>query len=260
VRSDGKLLGLTYIREQEILAWHWHTTGERADGSHDAVRRVCVVPESDEDVLYVLVARTVEGDTRHYIERLERRFIDEDDFNASAFFVDSGLSYAGAPANNFTGLDHLEGEVVAVLADGAVIYDGDPTGRDAELYRVTNGQIDLAADASDVHIGLPIRYAEIETLDPDVDGSAIRDRRKAVQAVTLWFEKSARTFRAGPAWDRLTPYKIPPDESPSAAMYTGSADLPIRSAYTKTGRVMIRHSDPLPLTILGLGLQIEVGG
>lgn len=86
VRSDGVLLGLTYVKEQQILAWHRHDT----DGK---VENVCVIPENGEDALYMVVNRTVNGSTVRYVERMNSRFLPEDIVDAS--FVDCGRTYDG---------------------------------------------------------------------------------------------------------------------------------------------------------------------
>ena len=85
VSSTGKLLGLTYIPEQQIGAWHQHQT----DGIFESC---CVVAEGIEDALYVIVRRTVNGNSVRYVERMETRQITtlED-----SFFVDAGLTYDG---------------------------------------------------------------------------------------------------------------------------------------------------------------------
>ncbi|VVE77391.1 hypothetical protein [Pandoraea sputorum] len=85
VRADGVLLGMTYLKEQQVVGWHWHDT----DGSVEAVR---IVPEGDEDVLYIVVNRTIGGVTKRYIERMNTRKITSIE---QSFFVDAGLSYDG---------------------------------------------------------------------------------------------------------------------------------------------------------------------
>lgn len=86
VSSTGKLLGLTYIPEEQVGSWHQHDT----DGSFES----CVaVSEGSEDRLYVIVKR---GNKR-YVERMASR-----QFTAieQCFFVDSGLTYDGTNTNN----------------------------------------------------------------------------------------------------------------------------------------------------------------
>jgi hypothetical protein len=85
VRDDGVLIGLTYVREQDMVAWHRHDT----DG---LIENVCVVPEGSEDVLYVVVKRTIDGTDKRYIERLNSRNLN---LIEDAKFVDSSLSYDG---------------------------------------------------------------------------------------------------------------------------------------------------------------------
>lgn len=92
VSSSGKLLGLTYIPEQQIGAWHQHDT----DGLFESC---AVVAEAAEDVLYTVVKRTIGGNTKRYVELLHTRvFNDQED----AFFIDSGLTYSGAVAQTLT--------------------------------------------------------------------------------------------------------------------------------------------------------------
>lgn len=88
VRDDGMLLGLTYLRDQDVWGWHRHDTG---DG--DAIEDVAVVPEDTEDAVYLLARRTINGATKRYIERLASRHIA--DLVRDAIFVDSALQYDG---------------------------------------------------------------------------------------------------------------------------------------------------------------------
>ena len=86
VNSDGRLEGLTYIPEQEVWGWHRHDTAASGRFEH-----VCVVPEAERDVVYLIVKRTIDGGTVRYIEKLEDRIISI--WNTDVFFVDAGLSY-----------------------------------------------------------------------------------------------------------------------------------------------------------------------
>lgn len=254
IRDDGVLLGLTYLREQDVWGWHRHDTeasGEFFD--------VCVVPEADDDAVYFIVKRTIDGGTVRYIERLAPR--DILDFDEDAFFVDAGLSYSGAPVNNIAGLDHLEGEVVAVVGDGDVIYDGDPDGTNAANFTVTGGTLpeDLPASYSEIHAGLPIRFAEIELLDLDVQGTDARAKLKRVGGLDVLLDASSRSFFAGPDVGHLRHYTAPVFE-PASDAFTGIVEMNLDSTFNRYGRVLIRQTDPLPLTILGVIPRVELGG
>lgn len=252
--GGGSLLGLTYIPEQEVWGWHRHDSGANA-----VFNQVIVVPEPAEDAVYGLVQRTIDGAQKMYIERLASRLIGEDTFDEDAFFVDSGLSYSGAPADEFSGLDHLEGQVVAVLADGAVIFDGDASAPNAGDFTVTAGVIALGAFYNNVHIGLPIRFGEIETLDLDTSGADIRDKQKKVVGVTLLIDRSSRSFKVGPDATHLVTETLRPWET-VADEHTGAFEITVQSSFEHPGRVFIRQTDPLPLTILGVIPNLELGG
>ena len=93
VRSDGILLGLTYIREHQVVAWHRH------EFSNGTVENVVVVPEGNEDVLYLLIKRTINGKVVRYIEHMKTRQItDIEDYVG----MDSSLSYDGTNTTAIT--------------------------------------------------------------------------------------------------------------------------------------------------------------
>ncbi|HKE43890.1 MAG TPA: hypothetical protein VKB41_05065 [Steroidobacteraceae bacterium] len=251
-RSDGVLLGLTYIPEADVWGWHRH---DSAAAAH--FEDVCVVPELGRDVPYFLVKRTIGGGTVRYIEALEDRTIFN--WNQDVFFVDCGLSYHGAPVSSVSGLGHLNGQVVAVVGDGTVVYNGDPAGANAASFTVSGGSVSLGGSYSDVHVGLAIRFADLETLNLDVQGQAIRDKWKRLGSVSVIVDKSARSFQAGPDLAHLSSY-LPAPYDPTSASVSDDLEFNITAVFTHHGRFVIRHSDPLPLTILGVIPNVELGG
>lgn len=86
VRDDGALLGLTYLREQQMVAWHRH------DFQGDEVEQVCVIPDGVEDSVYLVIKRTVNSHTQRYIEKITTRAIDDIE---DAIFMDATKSYDG---------------------------------------------------------------------------------------------------------------------------------------------------------------------
>jgi hypothetical protein len=85
VSSNGNLLGLTYIPEEGIGAWHHHVTA----GSFQSI---AVVAEGAEDRLYAVIQRTVNGAVVNYIERMSTRNYGT---LPNCFYVDSGATYNG---------------------------------------------------------------------------------------------------------------------------------------------------------------------
>jgi hypothetical protein len=242
LRSDGMLLGLTYVPDQQVMAWHQHPMGGAAIDS------ICVVAEGNEDVLYLAVNRTVNSTPACYIERMHtRQFSSQED----AFFVDCGLTYDSTPATTISGLDHLEAETVSILADGAVI-----SGK-----VVTGGEVTLPAAASVVHIGLPIT-AQIITLPLAFETAGMgQGRVKNVQTAWLRVYRSSGVF-AGPDADHLTEYRQRTSEVWGAPpnLKSDEIEIVLSPAWSRGGQIVVRHTDPLPLTISSLSLEVSVGG
>ena len=142
VSSNGKLLGLTYVPEQQIGAWHQHDT----DGLFESV---ACVSEGDDDVTYCVIKRTINGASKRYVERMGTRLFAT---QRDSFFVDAGSTYNGTNTDtNRTvtisgGTNYTKGETVTVTVnynlfnappsvadknDAIVIVDG------TTLYRLT---------------------------------------------------------------------------------------------------------------------------
>lgn len=125
VREDGLMLGMTYLPEEQLIAWHQHVT----DG---VVESVACVPEGDEDALYMVVQRTISGSAKRYVERMaSRRIANIED----AFFVDSGLTYdgrntdAGKTLTLTGGTTWLYPETLTLQAAGHTPFSGASVGR-----------------------------------------------------------------------------------------------------------------------------------
>jgi hypothetical protein len=241
VRSDGVLLGITYIPEQQIGAWHWHTT----DGHFESC---AVVAEGAEDVLYCVVRRQVDGATVRYVERMHPR--------ADDVFADSALMYSGDPVTSLTGLDHLEGKTVSVTVNGAV----------QPAAVVTDGAIALeAADESetwDVCVGLPIA-ARLKLLPAVLmlkDGSNGAGHTKNVNRV--WLRTvSSRGLHIGPEGSTLREAILrstePYGTAPSAV--TQLVEVVLSPSWSDDGQIVIEQRDPVAATITSVQLEVATG-
>lgn len=241
VSSNGKLLGLTYVPEQQVGAWHQHDT----DGAFESV---AVVAEGPDDVLYAVVRRTVGGSQVRYVERLRpRRFLTQTD----AFFVDSGLTYTGPAVSVITGLSHLEGRTVAILGDGAV----------RPRAVVSGGAVSLDQPASVVHVGLPI-VSDLQTLPLAIEIQGLgQGRAKNVNKVFPRVYRSSGVF-AGPTFSTLREFKQRTDEPYGSAPRprTDEIEIVVEPSWQNGAQVCIRQQDPLPLTVLSMTLDVAVGG
>lgn len=93
VRNDGKLIGFSYERTQQVEGWHRHSFG----GVNARVKSVCCIPKPDKDGddLWLIVSRTINGTTVQTVEYMYDYFAPDVNGKESAFFVDSGATYDG---------------------------------------------------------------------------------------------------------------------------------------------------------------------
>jgi len=243
VLDDGTFLSLTYIKEQEMLAWTRHDT----DG---LVENVAVIPDGNEDRVYFVVKRTIDGEDVRYIEKMETRVIADIE---DAIFMDSTVTLDGSPVTSVPGLTHLEGKEVAIFADGFVIAS--PNNPEYKVKTVVDGSVALGGSYSVVHVGLSY-LSDLQTLD--IDNYA--GEKKIITQVRSFVEKS-RGFFAGASdpgettpLDGLTETKLRTTEAydEPIELKTEEIDLNIRGEWSKGGRIFIRNPDPLPLAILSI--------
>lgn len=243
VSSNGNLLGLTYVPEQQIGAWHHHDT-------NGAFESIACVAEGSEERLYAVIRRTINGETVRYVERMASRLVGalED-----CFFVDAGATYEApaGPVTTISGLDWLEGATVAVLADGAV----------QNQKVVTGGSITLDHPASKVQVGLPYT-ADLQTLPPtlQVDGFG-QGRQLNVNKVWVRLFQSSGIF-VGPDADSLTEYKQRTTEpyGTPPSLRSGQAEITLSPQWNDNGQILVRQENPLPLTVVSITAEMAIGG
>ena len=247
VSSTGALLSLTYVPEQQIASWAHHDTGIA-----DTFEAICCIAEDNQDVLYAIVKRTINGASKRFVECLHtRKFATL----ADAYFVDCGATYSGAPATTISGLTWLAGMTVKVLADGATVAP-DPV--------VSNtGTITLPQAASKVQVGLPIT-ADAETLPiaAGIDNGFGQGRPKNVNQVWLRCYRSSGIY-VGPDSSKLVQYAqrtTEPYGSPPGLISDEVGPILLDSSWASSGQVFVRQTDPLPLELVSLTAEVAFGG
>ena len=151
-----------------------------------------------------------------------------------------------------TGLHHLIGESVTILADGSVMP--------SQTVSAT-GSITLAQGAGRIHIGLPF-MSDLRTL-PLVFAKAEalgQGRFKSPTKVHLRVNK-ARGIFAGPDASHLREYAQRTSEVYGAPtnMVSDEIEIQLDSSWSRGGQVSIRQSDPTPITILSMSWEGETG-
>jgi hypothetical protein len=238
--ESGRLLTFTYMREQEVWAWSEH------ESSGGVFRSVSVIREGENDAAYFLVKR---GDA-YFVEYQVRRNFGDD--IRSAFFVDCGLQYKGAPIKHVTGMEHLAGREITVLADGSVIRG---------CVVAPDGSFDLPFAASFIAAGLPYTM-RVKTVDPELhsdQGSVAGEPKNVVRAIFRLRE--SRGLWTGPDDAHMVCLKQEPPakygEPPP--LTTGEVAVPLPGRHNTGGSILIEQRDPLPLTVLALTTWISVG-
>lgn len=245
VRDDGVLLGLTYQREHQVWAWHQHIT----DGQ---VESIAVIAEDGRDVPYMVVKRNIGGSDVRYVERMEARITTS---SSDVYCVDCGIFHNGTATTSITGLDHLNGESVRVVADGAEITN----------LTVSAGAITLPRAASKVSVGLPYTCT-LETLDLDIAAvsESPRGRLKSVSKVIIEVEKS-RGLWVGPKVNEtdvslMTEIKprFDSDGYGPIALKTHKEELTIDPQWGYSGGIRLEQRSAFPLTILSVIPNVDV--
>ena len=248
VTRDGALLGATYLREQQVIAWHRHDLG-------GTVRGLAVVPAGAADRLWLIVDRQVGGETRRSVEYLTDQYrADGPTDTAGSVFLDGSLAYVGAPAATVAGLDHLEGATVQVLADGAAHDD----------RTVAGGEIALSRPASRVQVGLHhpavLQPMWFESTAPDA--TAGRKRRLVEILVDLFETLGGRcAFDDGQAGGETIaiPFRRAQDPMDAAPpLFTGARSLRRSGRMEDRVGVTVRQDQPLPMTVTAMVPQLGV--
>lgn len=257
IRNDGVMLTLTFLKEQEFIGWsHQVTSGN--------FKSVCTVVENtptagEVDAVYTVVQRTVEGQSLQYIERVVERTFPSG--VASAWCVDCGIQYSGAPATSFSGAQFLAGLNCTGLADGVVI---------APFIMPANGAFTLSTAASLVTIGLPFT-CDLQTLPLEMGDPTIQGKVKQISNIDTLVADTLGLW-CGSDTSNLVPMKdlvvgnvssmltgLPGTQQKVTDLVSGQARTYINPTNTVPGQIAIRQPNPLPATVLGVVLEVDVG-
>jgi len=243
--SNGSLIACTYVPSQQVNGFHRHTLGGSFQGGSPDVESVAVIPSPDltHDQVWMVVRRTINGSDVRYIEIMEDEWLDQDTKNMR--FVDSApVAYSGAPVSSVSGLSHLEGETVQVIADGTIHPD----------RVVSGGSITLDASYSDVVVGLQYT-SNIETLRlelPDRTGSSMGRVGRIDHAYIRLMDSS--DFEVGPSSSSLSTVS-----TDGSLVFNGDKQIVFSGGFQREKKLFIRQSKPSGLTVLAINLTGSVG-
>jgi hypothetical protein len=214
--------------------------------SHAVVESVASISgELNEDELWVIVKRIVDGSTRRYVECFTD--FDFDETTATDFhFVDSGLEYDGTATTSITGLDHLEGQTVQILADGSTHAD----------KIVSDGALTLDRSSKKVKVGLG--YNSILQTMRIEGGSAEGTGQGKVKRISKVVLRLFNTVGAkcGPSLTNLetVPFRTTSSDldTPVSTLLAGDKIVEFTDDYNSDGFIFVKQDQPLPLSLLAL--------
>jgi len=282
-RDDGRLGVLGYNRRQDIVGWTHRIMGGAFSTGLPVVESIAVIPGSpdtsqvnpsgERDEIWLMVKRTINSTTHRYIEVMEGYFrgpVREDyatealweaavkTAQGDAFYVDCGFTYEGVATASITGLSHLEGQSVSILADGKVHTP----------KTVSSGAITLDYTATKVQVGLAIPWSfeslklpfgtqsgsgvnKIKSI-PAV-GLALHDAGVFSYGLVIYDEEEGRVVKDLTEIDFLRD-GLNMDEA--IPLFTGEVIRNLEGATRRDVRVYMEGDDPLPFTLLAIVPQI----
>ena len=267
VRRDGKLVGFTYNKKQSVRAFHLHST----QGEFESIS--CIPsPDGTQDEVWFITKRTLgQGSQSRNVEYMHNgipldipseKYEDKhglhDYMLKNCVYLDSAKKYHfDTPDDTLTGLSHLEGLEVGVLADG--IYVGKKT--------VENGQIVLNAPATDVIVGLSYTTI-VEPMPINVDmpnGSGQARSQRINQVIVRLYRTASFEYSWGKEF-----HKAPVKDEDALDLMSGDLLLSWGDSNTEiklnnedivnsTGsRMIFRQTEPLPVYFVSIYPQLEV--
>ena len=217
----------------------------KTDEGKAVCESVAVIPTDDTEYqVYVIVKRTINGATRRFVEILNVFDFDQTD-NTSFNFLDSALSYSGSAVSTISGLDHLEGQTVSVLANGATHPD----------KTVSSGSITLDRSSTDVKVGLAYTsLLQTMRLNAGSQNGTSQGKTKRIYDITVrMFETIG--VEVGPDLSNMEriPFRSSADlMDEGIPPFTGDKEVEFRGNYETDGFIFVRQTQPLPFTILSL--------
>lgn len=250
VRNDGTMLTLTFMKEQDFIAWAHSDT----DGAFASVcSTIETAAQGPVNAVYTVVSRVIDGTTVRYIERFAERYMPNG--VADAWTVDCGLQYSGSPATTFSGGEHLAGKTCTGLADGEVI---------TPFVMPASGNFTLPTAASKVTIGLGFT-AQLQTLPIDTGNPTIQSKMKKIPVANI---RVADTLglKAGTDFTNLVSMKDlvvgnvgSMTNEVVTDLVTGDAQTILDPKWQEIGQFCIQQDQPFPATILALMPELTVG-
>ena len=237
IRNDGEINCLTYIPEQKVYGWsHFVTNGKYLYCES--------VSEGEQDSLYTLVERTLQGKKVKCIERMVPLYSD-----GVNVFLDCYVEFKSSNAIDSINIPHLSGQTVQVVIDDK---------QQPDMVLPDDGLLQLNVSGSNIKIGLPFTSKiRIPSVEMQMQDGTLQGRVATVSRVVLRMYKSFGG-KIGRTFDRMDDITLSPNE-----LFTGDKPVILPKMginYSTDTSICIKHSDPFPFNLLSITRIVEIGG
>lgn len=258
--ATGALVGMSFEREHQLLAWHQHLLGGAYSGGDPVIDCIATIPSpaGDRDELYCSVKRTINGQTKYYLEYQSAHWDENTDALEDMTYSDSFLSNAANASTTISGLEHLIGQIVTVLGDGRYL---------GQFTVDATGAVTLSTSTAPtvVHIGLPYT-ATLESLNLNRPNFVARIADAFIQFVsTVYASVSGSSSDMRTTRDPWGPREVPWTFSG----YSVSAPIPAQTRMIKAkyegdhGNEVffaVEHDKPTACTVAGWAFETDKAG
>lgn len=241
VNGSGQALCCAYEKLEQVSGWSHFVTGADQDLVDGRYESIAAMPNmcGTGDEVWTIVQRVIDGATHRYVEVFD-----------GALTTDAAVVYSGSATDRFRGLSHLQGETV---------YAIDKTARDAattaaavtasvSAHTVASGEIEQEDTTTSLEVGL-LNVPQWETLRPELTTGqgSLQGRKQRVDRIVVRVYCALGDFTIN---GQVVRY-------PAGATFPYTGDVEVSAlGWDRTGRVTIEHPQPLPLTVLAVGLSL----
>ena len=232
VLNNGTLVTMTRDIKNQVKAF-----SRQVFPSGTLYESIAVIPNGSEDQVWITVRRYINGVWERYVEYFSPHAFTQSQAN----FMQSSVSYFGAYENSFSNLQHLEGETVQVLVDGAVHPD----------VTITDGAVTLNWEGQNVIMGLGYTTT-IKTMDLEM-GDGKTGRMTHISEVMVRFHNTLGCKVGDGVTMDIIPFRAWGDNfNEVVPLFTGDKIVEFPSGHNTNKYIVVTQEQPLPLRILGL--------
>lgn len=244
--NNGKLVGLTFDHERNIRSYHYHDISDTSEGAAE-ILAIGSLPDENQvnDRLWLVVRRSVDG-----VETDRMEWIDL----TESVFLDAYFEYSGSATDTITGLDHLEGETVTVVEDGAVLG----------TYTVDSNQITLGKEVTGCYVGIPFT-AKMKTQrlegGSNIGHSQGNSAKKLEQAVMRLYQTGRGLYAGtgdGTNANAVNLRSVNNNTSAADPLISGDVTAKLPGGPKDEGVLYVDHRLPTACTIVGAYVRMSV--